>query len=106
MCLYYLAKDKKGRYFKLFENLFIVSGSVYFNVEKYGNCQFKLANVGTYETPIEKVSLYKRNSSDFALWKAAKSAEPFWQSPWGHGRPGWHIECSTIARCVLKVSFN
>lgn len=72
-------------------------GSVYFNVEKYGNCQFKQANIGTYEIPIEKVSLYKRNSSDFALWKGAKPAEPFWESPWGRGRPGWHIECSTIA---------
>lgn len=40
----------------------------------------------------------KRHASDFALWKAAKPQEPFWGSPWGDGRPGWHIECSTIAR--------
>lgn len=40
----------------------------------------------------------KRHTSDFALWKAAKPQEPFWGSPWGDGRPGWHIECSTIAR--------
>src|SRR5258708_9657853 len=39
----------------------------------------------------------KRNPRDFALWKAAKPEEPWWESPWGHGRPGWHIECSTMA---------
>lgn len=40
----------------------------------------------------------KRHSSDFALWKAAKPQEVFWASPWGDGRPGWHIECSAMAR--------
>src|SRR5260370_13711048 len=39
----------------------------------------------------------KRNPRDFALWKAAKPGEPWWESPWGPGRPGWHIECSTMA---------
>ncbi|KAM9674581.1 putative cysteine--tRNA ligase, mitochondrial isoform 4-T4 [Dama dama] len=43
----------------------------------------------------------KRHASDFALWKAAKPQEPFWGSPWGDGRPGWHIECSTIASLVF-----
>lgn len=40
----------------------------------------------------------KRSSLDFALWKAAKDKEPCWESPWGCGRPGWHIECSAMAR--------
>lgn len=40
----------------------------------------------------------KRDSRDFALWKRSKPQEPYWESPWGRGRPGWHIECSTIAR--------
>lgn len=40
----------------------------------------------------------KRHASDFALWKTAKPQEVFWTSPWGNGRPGWHIECSTISR--------
>jgi len=40
----------------------------------------------------------KRDWRDFALWKRAKPREPAWGSPWGRGRPGWHIECSTIAR--------
>lgn len=38
----------------------------------------------------------KRNGCDFALWKAAKPGEPSWESPWGPGRPGWHIECSAM----------
>lgn len=40
----------------------------------------------------------KKSPTDFCLWKAAKENEPYWESPWGRGRPGWHIECSTIAR--------
>ncbi|TIA92674.1 hypothetical protein E3P99_00529 [Wallemia hederae] len=43
----------------------------------------------------------KRNTSDFALWKASKPGEPSWKSPWGEGRPGWHIECSVMASEVL-----
>jgi cysteinyl-tRNA synthetase len=43
----------------------------------------------------------KRDPRDFALWKAAKPGEPFWESPWGAGRPGWHIECSTMALQTL-----
>lgn len=43
----------------------------------------------------------KRSSSDFALWKSSKPGEPSWESPWGSGRPGWHIECSVMATEVL-----
>ncbi|PKK32859.1 putative cysteine--tRNA ligase, mitochondrial, partial [Columba livia] len=43
----------------------------------------------------------KRHSKDFALWKAAKPQELSWTSPWGKGRPGWHIECSTISSAVF-----
>jgi cysteinyl-tRNA synthetase len=39
----------------------------------------------------------KRDALDFALWKAAKPGEPFWESPWGPGRPGWHLECSAMS---------
>uniref|UniRef100_F6R994 cysteine--tRNA ligase n=1 Tax=Equus caballus TaxID=9796 RepID=F6R994_HORSE len=48
-----------------------------------------------------KVESDKRHASDFALWKAAKPQEMFWASPWGNGRPGWHIECSTISSLVF-----
>ncbi len=43
----------------------------------------------------------KRNRKDFALWKGYKPGEPFWETPWGKGRPGWHIECSVMARYEL-----
>ena len=42
----------------------------------------------------------KKSKNDFALWKASKPGEPAWPSPWGPGRPGWHIECSTMAWLV------
>ena len=41
---------------------------------------------------------HKKHQRDFVLWKASKKNEPFWESPWGRGRPGWHIECSAMAR--------
>jgi len=43
----------------------------------------------------------RRSAADFALWKASKPGEPFWSSPWGPGRPGWHIECSVMASAIL-----
>jgi cysteinyl-tRNA synthetase len=48
----------------------------------------------------------KRSPTDFALWKAAKPGEPFWSSPWGNGRPGWHIECSAMTMAHLGVTFD
>jgi cysteinyl-tRNA synthetase len=48
----------------------------------------------------------KRDPLDFALWKAAKPGEPHWESPWGDGRPGWHIECSAMARKYLGHGFD
>lgn len=43
---------------------------------------------------------FKKSNLDFAVWKAAKPGEPSWDSSWGPGRPGWHIECSAIARYI------
>ena len=48
----------------------------------------------------------KRHPLDFALWKSAKEGEPSWESPWGHGRPGWHIECSVMASKYLGMGFD
>ena len=50
----------------------------------------------------EQAASEKRNPQDFALWKKSKEGEPFWQSPWGTGRPGWHIECSAMAGAIFK----
>ena len=52
------------------------------------------------------VDLAKRNPLDFVLWKMAKAGEPAWQSPWGLGRPGWHIECSAMSTCCLGNHFD
>ncbi|MEQ8849772.1 cysteine--tRNA ligase [Botrimarina sp.] len=48
----------------------------------------------------------KRSAADFALWKAAKQGEPSWDSPWGQGRPGWHIECSAMSKKLLGETFD
>lgn len=67
-------------------------GSVYFDTHKYGM-------YGKLSTPIsDSFHPDKKSPLDFCLWKTAKEGEPFWESPWAPGRPGWHIECSTIAR--------
>ncbi len=52
------------------------------------------------------IDLAKRNPMDFVLWKMAKTNEPAWDSPWGFGRPGWHIECSAMSTCCLGNHFD
>ncbi|TKC53331.1 hypothetical protein EI555_017913 [Monodon monoceros] len=77
-------------------------GNVYFDLQSRGDRYGKL--VGVAPAPVgETDHSDKRHASDFALWKAAKPREPSWASPWGDGRPGWHIECSTIARLVGRT---
>lgn len=48
----------------------------------------------------------KRSPNDFALWKKSKAGEPAWESPWGRGRPGWHIECSTMASAICGPTLD
>lgn len=48
----------------------------------------------------------KKSPNDFALWKASKEGEPWWDSPWGKGRPGWHIECSVMASTILGETLD
>jgi cysteinyl-tRNA synthetase len=54
---------------------------------------------------VDKLS-EKRSVTDFALWKSSKSGEPWWDSPWGRGRPGWHIECSVMASTICGDSLD
>ncbi|XP_061482618.1 probable cysteine--tRNA ligase, mitochondrial isoform X2 [Rhineura floridana] len=75
-------------------------GNVYFDVRSRGDRYGKLRNVYP-DTQEEPVISDKRHMKDFALWKAAKPQEACWDSPWGKGRPGWHIECSTISSLVF-----
>ena len=55
---------------------------------------------------LDEDDFVKRNKIDFALWKQAKPGEPSWQSPWGNGRPGWHIECSAMSYKFLGFGFD
>nr|CAD7412776.1 unnamed protein product [Timema poppensis] len=74
-------------------------GSVYFDTsqfDRYG----KLFPVSMNEEPAQP-AVDKKSPLDFALWKGAKPNEPSWLSPWGPGRPGWHIECSTMASAMF-----
>src|SRR5688572_1088292 len=83
-------------------------GDVFFSVRKFDSYgQLSGRNVddlrsGARIEPTER----KRDPLDFALWKSAKPGEPSWTSPWGRGRPGWHIECSAMAAKYLGVAFD
>lgn len=73
--------------------------SVYFDVESF-KTYGKLQNIGRAELENRKTPI-KKSVMDFALWKSSQEGEPFWSSPWGNGRPGWHVECSTLASYLL-----
>ncbi|MBE6773532.1 MAG: cysteine--tRNA ligase [Ruminococcaceae bacterium] len=85
-----------------------VNGDVYFSTKKFSEYG-KLSH-----QPLEdleagariNVGEVKREPMDFALWKSAKPGEPYWESPWGHGRPGWHIECSAMVRKFLGETID
>lgn len=83
-------------------------GDVYFDVRsypRYGKLSGK--NIDDLKEGVRiDPSENKRNPLDFALWKAAKPGEPFWFSPWGKGRPGWHIECSAMSTHYLGPEFD
>lgn len=82
---------------------YAVDGDVYFSTKKFKEYG-KLSH-----QPLEdleagariNIGEKKKEPMDFALWKAAKPGEPYWESPWGHGRPGWHIECSAMVHRFL-----
>jgi len=78
------------------------SGSVYFSVDSYPYYGELSGRLDRSEWGQEEEFLSeKRKPYDFALWKAAKPNEPYWESPWGRGRPGWHIECSVMSSKYL-----
>jgi cysteinyl-tRNA synthetase len=85
-----------------------VGGDVYFSVESfsgYGKLSSRSMDEMMAGARI-KVDERKKNPLDFALWKASKPGEPHWPSPWGEGRPGWHIECSTMSTKYLGDTFD
>ena len=87
---------------------YVVDGDVYFEVSKfkeYGKLSKRSLDDLQAGARVE-IDSRKRQPGDFALWKAAKEGEPSWNSPWGQGRPGWHIECSTMSTKYLGSSFD
>ena len=87
---------------------YAVNGDVYFSTKKFKEYG-KLSH-----QPLEELEAgarinigeVKKDPMDFALWKAAKPGEPYWASPWGNGRPGWHIECSAMVRRYLGETID
>ena len=83
-------------------------GNVFFEVKKFeeyghlSNQKIDELEIGARVNVMEE----KNNPLDFALWKRKKEGEPYWDSPWGQGRPGWHIECSAMARKYLGDTFD
>ena len=83
-------------------------GDVYFDVSKYEDYgKLSKQNLEELQSGARvEIGEQKRNPLDFVLWKAAKPDEPSWESPWGAGRPGWHIECSAMARRYLGETID
>ncbi|MFN5764616.1 MAG: cysteine--tRNA ligase, partial [Pseudanabaena sp.] len=90
---------------------YVSGGDVYYAVQKfpsYGKLSGrKLEDMQAGASGrVDEQEPYKRYPFDFALWKSAKPNEPFWSSPWGNGRPGWHIECSAMVRSRLGETID
>ncbi len=86
---------------------YAVDGDVFFEVAQdtdYGKLSNRTAD--SQQGGGGEASGKKRSPSDFALWKSAKPEEPSWESPWGAGRPGWHIECSAMSHKILGRTFD
>jgi cysteinyl-tRNA synthetase len=87
---------------------YAIGGNVYFAVasfKSYGKLSGRTIQT-IIENEIASDESGKRDPADFVLWKTAKSQEPFWPSPWGRGRPGWHIECSTMSAHLLGEVYD
>jgi len=87
---------------------YINNKHVYFEVKKFKDYG-KLSNKNLDEliagSRVE-ISENKKNPEDFVLWKPSKEKEPYWDSPWGKGRPGWHLECSVMSKKYLGIKFD
>lgn len=85
-----------------------VNGNVFYDVSKFtGYGKLSGKNLEDLESGARvEINEEKKNPLDFSLWKKAKEGEPFWESPWGNGRPGWHIECSAMGCKHLGETFD
>ena len=95
---------------KLLKNdcAYIEDNHVLFDVSKYEHygCLSKRTKEEQIAGNRIDVGEYKKNSEDFILWKPSKQNEPGWDSPWGYGRPGWHLECSAMSEKCLGIPFD
>ena len=83
------------------------NGDVYLEVRKLKSyLTLSRQNVDDLQSAADADETFKRDPRDFALWKAAKAGDPSWPTPWGAGRPGWHLECSAMAHAYLGESFD
>ena len=107
------ATEHMGNIIKFVQSLidkghaYAAAGDVFFDVAKdpgYGKLSNRSADSQQGEGG--EAASKKRSPGDFALWKSAKPGEPAWDSPWGKGRPGWHIECSAMSRALLGETFD
>jgi cysteinyl-tRNA synthetase len=88
-------------------NAYPAAGDVYFDVRSFDAYGALSGQRLSQMRPAEDVDEGgKRDSRDFALWKAAKPGEPYWETPWGPGRPGWHLECSAMSTKYLGPTFD
>ena len=108
------ATDNISLMVKMIEDLidknyaYINNNHVYFEVKKFKDYG-KLSNKNLEELVAGsrvEISENKKNAEDFVLWKPSKENEPYWDSPWGKGRPGWHLECSTMSKKYLGTKFD
>lgn len=85
-----------------------IDGNVLFDVSKFTNygCLSDRCIESQDSGSRIKVEEYKKNPNDFILWKPSSESEPGWDSPWGTGRPGWHLECSVMSESSLGVPFD
>jgi cysteinyl-tRNA synthetase len=86
---------------------YAAEGNVYFDVRSYdGYLALSNQDLEDLRQPSGEGETGKRDQRDFAMWKAARPGEPSWETPWGRGRPGWHLECSAMAHKYLGRSFD
>ena len=90
------------------DKAYAVDGNVLFKVgsfKNYGSLSGRKIDEQQHGKRVE-IESYKENENDFTLWKPSSSEEPGWNSPWGYGRPGWHLECSVMSEITLDIPFD
>jgi cysteinyl-tRNA synthetase len=90
------------------EKAYEAQGNVLFRVSTFNNYGSLSGRKIDEQKPGKRIEVesYKENENDFTLWKPSAKNEPGWDSPWGYGRPGWHLECSVMSEITLEIPFD